>query len=109
MMFNMPLFTPPFYRRYPPPRYTMPMQYSHPKSNVKSLGPPPTPTEKQHISKKEPQKEPEDLNENPQVFNILGITFAFDDILILCLLFFLYSEGVQDEMLYIVLILLLLG
>lgn len=103
MMFNLPMFTPPFYRNYPPPRYPMPN--SHPMS--KSINPPTY--MKEHTQKKEPQKKQECSNENPQVFNFLGITFAFDDILLLCLLFFLYSEGVNDEMLYIVLILLLLG
>ncbi len=46
--------------------------------------------------------------ENP-IFEILGIQLYLDDIIILGLLFFLYQEGVQDEMLYIALILLLLG
>ena len=46
--------------------------------------------------------------ENP-IFEILGIQLYLDDIIILGLLFFLYQEGVQDEMLYIALILLLLS
>ena len=46
--------------------------------------------------------------ENP-IFEILGIQLYLDDIIILGLLFFLYQEGVQDEMLYISLILFLLG
>ena len=40
--------------------------------------------------------------------NILGIDLFSDDILILCILFFLYTEGIKDEMLFICLILLLL-
>lgn len=43
------------------------------------------------------------------ILEILGITLYFDDILILGLLFFLYTEGVKDEFLFICLILLLLG
>ena len=43
------------------------------------------------------------------LFEILGIQLYLDDIIILGLLFFLYQEGVQDEMLYIALILLLLS
>lgn len=43
------------------------------------------------------------------IFEILGIQLYLDDIIILGLLFFLYQEGVQDEMLFIALILLLLG
>lgn len=43
------------------------------------------------------------------IFEILGIQLYLDDIIILGLLFFLYQEGVQDEMLFIALIMLLLG
>lgn len=43
------------------------------------------------------------------IFEILGIQLYLDDIIILGLLFFLYQEGVEDEMLFIALILLLLG
>ena len=43
------------------------------------------------------------------VFEIFGIQLYLDDIIILGLLFFLYQEGVQDEMLFIALILLLVS
>lgn len=43
------------------------------------------------------------------IFEILGIQLYLDDIIIIGLLFFLYQENVQDEMLYIALILLLLS
>lgn len=43
------------------------------------------------------------------IFEILGIELYLDDIMILGLLFFLYQEGVQDEMLFISLILLLIS
>lgn len=43
------------------------------------------------------------------LFQILGIELYFDDILILCLIFFLYQEGVKDQSLFISLILLLLS
>lgn len=43
------------------------------------------------------------------IFEIFGIQLYLDDIIILGLLFFLYQEGVQDEMLFISLILLLLS
>ncbi len=43
------------------------------------------------------------------IFEILGIQLYLDDIIILGLLFFLYQEGVQDEMLFIALILLLIS
>lgn len=48
-------------------------------------------------------------NLDEPVLEILGMSLFLDDILILGLLFFLYSEGVKDEMLFICLILLLVG
>lgn len=42
------------------------------------------------------------------VFNLLGINLYFDDILILCLLFFLYTEQANDFSLYLALIFLLM-
>lgn len=49
-------------------------------------------------------------NHDEQAFiSIFGINLYSDDILILCILFFLYSEGIKDEMLFICLILLLLS
>lgn len=45
--------------------------------------------------------------EDVPVFEILGIKLFLDDIIILCILFFLYQEKVHDEMLYIILFLLL--
>ncbi len=43
------------------------------------------------------------------IFEVLDVELYLDDIIILGLLFFLYQEGVQDEMLFISLILLLLS
>lgn len=43
------------------------------------------------------------------VLEILGMYLYLDDLLIIGLLFFLYTEGVQDEILFIILILLLLS
>lgn len=45
--------------------------------------------------------------EESPIFEFLGIKLYLDDIIILCLLFFLYQEKVHDEMLYIILFLLL--
>ena len=44
-----------------------------------------------------------------EIIEILGIKLHQDDILLICLIFFLYQEGVKDEFLFIVLILLLLS
>ena len=42
------------------------------------------------------------------ILNILGLQLFLDDLIILGVLFFLYQEGVKDELLFIILILLLL-
>lgn len=43
------------------------------------------------------------------LFEIFGLKIYFDDVLIICILLFLYQEGIQDEYLFIALILLLLS
>lgn len=48
----------------------------------------------------------EDINK--PLFDFLGIKLFLDDIIIICLLIFLYQQKVQDESLYLILILLLL-
>lgn len=47
--------------------------------------------------------------QNNCLFEIFGFKIYFDDVLILCILLFLYKEGIQDEYLFIALILLLLS
>lgn len=47
--------------------------------------------------------------EDSPLFQIFGIDLYYDDILLVCLIFFLYQEGVKDEGLFIALILLLLS
>lgn len=46
-------------------------------------------------------------NQEKPLFELFGIELFLDDIIIICLLFFLYSEGVEDQMLYLSLIVLL--
>lgn len=60
-------------------------------------------------SKLEDNSNEKDTNETREFFEIIGIKLYFDDILIICLIFFLYKEDVHDEMLFIALILLLLS
>ena len=48
-------------------------------------------------------------SDDDTIINIFGIKLAFDDLLILGLLYLLYMEDVKDISLYIVLILLLLN
>lgn len=42
-------------------------------------------------------------------FELFGLKLFFDDILLLCLIFFLYQEGVRDDELFLSLVLLLLS
>ena len=48
-------------------------------------------------------------NSDSPLFQLFGISLYFDDILLICLIWFLYNEGVKDEELFIALILLLLS
>lgn len=50
----------------------------------------------------------DDINNDPYLFDLFGLKLYFDDILLVCLIFFLYNEGVKDEGLFFALILLLL-
>lgn len=49
------------------------------------------------------------IAEDSQCFEILGLRLYFDDLLLICLIIFLYNEGVKDQFLFIALILLLLS
>lgn len=48
-------------------------------------------------------------NSNDYLFDLFGLKIYTDDVLLVSLIYFLYSEGVKDEGLFIVLILLLLS
>ena len=52
-------------------------------------------------------KDSENFESSESFFEIFGLKLYLDDILIICILFFLYSEKVQDDELFICLILLL--
>ena len=43
------------------------------------------------------------------LFEIMGLKIYFDDLLLICIIFFLYQEGIKDQYLFIALILLLLS
>lgn len=61
------------------------------------------------LQKVEPSKENRDSAPDKPLFELFGIKLYFDDVLLICLIFFLYQEGVQDQYLFISLILLLLS
>lgn len=65
-----------------------------------------------HFDENSASKDPEKNNTEhfyDECFEILGLKLHFDDLLIMCILFFLYQEEVKDSYLYIALILLLLS
>lgn len=48
-------------------------------------------------------------NSEQAIFDLFGIKLYLDDIIILCLLFFLYEQDIKDDMLYMILFLLLVS
>lgn len=65
---------------------------------------------KQNISKETDNLNKNKSNSNNQdyLFDLFGLKLYFDDVLIVSLLYFLYTQGVKDEGLFVTLILLLL-
>ena len=70
------------------------------------------------FNKNKPKLEPVDTietqknnskNNDDYFFELFGLKLYFDDVLLICLIFFLYQEGVKDEELFISLVLLLLS
>ena len=49
------------------------------------------------------------FQDSSPLFSILGFNFYFDDVLLLCIIFFLYNEKVNEPYLFFALILLLLS
>lgn len=47
--------------------------------------------------------------EDFEYFEIFGIKLYLDDVIIICMLIFLYNEGVKDQFLFISLVMLLLS
>lgn len=54
------------------------------------------------------QKASESIDSSEAFFELFGLKLYFDDVLIICILFFLYTEKVKNDELFICLILLLL-
>ncbi len=108
MAYNYPYFYPPS-RRYPNYNYRYPNYYeqvykSSTKESVKKQ------KKNEAVSNKITQAEERNHEEESrECFEIFGIKLFFDDILLICLIFFLYNEGVKDQYLFISLILLLLS
>lgn len=106
MIYNYPFLASQF-ARHPRSKVYYPSSYTKTNSVGHSL----TPGEsKKNILHSEKKSTSSDVNrtDEKEVFEIFGIKLYFDDILLICLIFFLYNEGIQDQFLFIILILLLL-
>lgn len=115
MMYNYPFYS--FskrYTRYPSYSYAQLRSKNYPQFDGGLLPSFPQNPQREGFSeqsnfnrdkKKEPQKE----DDTDTLFEIFGIKLHSDDLLLICLIFFLYKEGVQDQYLFIALILLLLS
>lgn len=129
MMYSYPFFSFPRFRRYtasttPPAQVPYSNYVPHPSyANVPASNRPfvATPNPYAHSisstvsnQRKEEKENREnsacnaDLKEDNPFFEIFGIKLYYDDILLICLIFFLYQEDVDDPYLFIALILLLL-
>ena len=112
MVYNYPFFNFPRPRKYFP--YNMPPYYNAKDLNLYNKSKntnfsnnlfSDSSNKKQKIEASSNNKEAKD----EYFFEIFGLKLYFDDILIICLIFFLYKEGVNDEYLFMALILLLLS
>lgn len=109
---NLPFFShffPNYYARYPyrPNNYHRKnMNNTNTFSNSKSYSNNSNTYHKTNEVK--PSHEPSSQNDDT-LFEIFGIKLHQDDLLLIGLIFFLYTEGVKDEFLFIALILLLLS
>lgn len=109
----------------PPPSYTYKNQENNPNNVSNSAfakNSNPSPNEKNAKNDEEIRKTEEprsnlaneknnskSKSETNYFFELFGLKLYFDDILLICLIFFLYQEGVKDDELFISLILLLLS
>lgn len=106
MAYNYPYFYPS--RRYPNYNYNyykyyQPVSSQNTKKNIENSF-----CKKEESPKLDSCTSSSD-DESREFFEIFGIKLFFDDILLICLIFFLYNEGVKDQYLFISLILLLLS
>lgn len=80
--------------------YDTPSNYTSATSSEQSTGENFCDNKKNNSKSKHP-------NDN-YFFELFGLKLYFDDILLICLIFFLYEEGVKDDELFLSLVLLLL-
>lgn len=117
MMYNFPFF-PHF---YPRPYYNYPQNNARNVNNSNSAKRNTAYNNANHhhnnekgshnhnISRQEDNMNHKTEKKDDIIFEVFGIKLHYDDILLICLIFFLYNEGIKDEFLFIALVLLLLS
>ena len=111
MIYHYPFYGfPRRYTRYAPYSYSQLRNKNYPQFSVPTTSSfPHNPQKNENSLKNQDKKQESRKEENDTLFEIFGIKLHSDDILLICLIFFLYNEGVQDQYLFIALILLLLS
>ena len=88
--------------------YNNNINYSFIKDSTKNYIEQNSPTQNVLGQNKKASENSEKSEASEAFFEIFGLKLYFDDILIICILFFLYTEKVHNDELFICLILLLL-
>jgi hypothetical protein len=123
MPMRLPFSFPYFYNNYRYPRnpapsnpntnINVPANYSHYSNTSLNVNPPVNLNLKTNVKQKDSKKSENSECDNSEssecFFEIFGLKLHFDDVLIICILFFLYTEEVHDEELFLCLILLLIS
>lgn len=106
MIPQFPFFRPPFYYPY---RYYNYQNFSN--QNIKNNAHKTVSNNEYTNSNTETSQNKRSLSQesSDETLEIFGIKLHFDDILLICLIFFLYKQNVNDPLLFIALILLLLS
>lgn len=106
----------PFYRNY----FRMnPNFYNRPFNHVNNIAPPLNSASSNYncsdtlnsnsFDEKHKEKNKSNKYTDNYLFDLFGLKIFSDDVLLISLIYFLYSEGVKDDALFLVLILLLLS
>lgn len=99
------MFTPSY---FPPPRFPRFPYHPYHSSSFKKQVRPSFQKEETKTSSCNSAPSSQKNTEN-SFLELFGLTLYFDDILLICLIFFLYQEGVKDTSLFLCLVLLLLS
>ncbi len=107
MPFRLPFNFPYYYHNRPIPNYFQPKSNSNfNKEKYSNIS---RPNEfKDNPLHSEQEKKHSD-NSSECFFELFGLKLHFDDVLIMCILFFLYTEEVHDDELFLCLVMLLLS